>query len=149
YNPMKKFLWIFLLLLLIGSGGYLAYKMFFTRSVSTEALSLVPDDAVFIVETDEPVVAWRTLSKSPMWNHIKHYAPLGDIGKMADELTETIDNNDLIFSAFGSRNVLISAHVIKKDDYDFLYVCDMKSGAKFDIVKDGIIKLLKNNGYSY
>ncbi len=146
---MKKFLWIFLLLLLVGGGSYLAYKIFFTRSVSTEALSLVPEDAVFIVETDEPVQAWRTLSKSPMWNHIKQYKPLGEIGKMADELSETIDNNSLIFSAFGSRNVLISAHVIKKDDYDFLYVCDMKSGAKFDLVKDGIIKLLKNNGYSY
>ncbi|MBL7811203.1 MAG: DUF3352 domain-containing protein [Bacteroidetes bacterium] len=146
---MKRAVLIIVLLALAAGGGYLGWKYYFTETETVDALKLVPEDAVFIVETDEPVEAWQTFSSSPMWQHIKNYKPLGDIGKMADGLSQIIDENQLIFNAFGSRKVLISAHVVSATDYDFLYVCDMKKSAKFDVVKEGIIGLLKNNGLEY
>lgn len=146
---MKKGILITLLILLLGGGGYLGYKFYIQKGANQEALALVPSDAVFIIETDNPVEAWKTFSKSPMWNHVKKYKPLGDVGKMTDELSKTVEDNDLIFSAFGKRNVFISAHVVSKTDYDFLYVCDMQNSAKFDVVKSGIISLMKNNGYTH
>lgn len=146
---MKKLSLFVLLLLLLGGGGYFAWKYYFQKQASINAFKLIPKDAVFIVETDEPVEGWKKFAESDMWKHVKNFQPLGDIGKMADELTATIKNNNLIFSAFGHRNVLISAHVISRDDYDFLYVCDMEEGAKFSTVKDGIISLLKREGYRY
>ncbi len=146
---MKRFIWIVLLLALLGGGGFFAWKWFFQKQETIDAYKLIPENSVFIVETDEPVEAWKTFSKSALWQHEKKFKPLGDIGKMADMLSNTIDDNDLIFSAFGHRTVLISAHVISATDFDFLYVCDMKEGAKFSSVKDGILSLLQNNGYTH
>lgn len=146
---MKRVLTISLILLLLAGGGYFAWKLYFSKHETVEALALVPSDAVFIVETDEPVSSWKTFAGSDMWNHVKRFTPLGDVGKMADALSRTIEENDAIFSAFGQRAVLISAHVVKPDDYDFLYVCDMQKSARFDFVRDGIISLLKNSGYRH
>jgi len=146
---MKRGILILIVLALLAGGGYFAWKWFFQKQETLDAYKLIPQNAVFIVETDEPVDAWKTFSKSPMWQHEKKFKPLGDIGKMADMLSRTIDDNDLIFSTFGHRTVLISAHVVSPTEYDFLYVCDMKEGAKFGSVKDGLIGLLKNNGYTY
>lgn len=146
---MKKGILITLLLLVLGGGGYVAYKYWFQKGVNQEAMALIPADAVFIIETDDPVNAWKTFSKSPLWNHVKKYKPLGDVGKTTDELSRTVEDNSLIFSAFGKRNVYISAHVVSTTDYDFLYVCDMQNTAKFDVVKTGLIRLMKNNGFDH
>lgn len=145
----KRIAIISILVLLLGGAGYVGYKLYFTKTESVEALSLIPEDAVFVIETDEPVKAWKTFSKSPIWQHIKNYKPLGDIGKTTDEITKNIEDNSIIFSAFGRRNVLISAHVVSATDYDFLYVCDMQKSAKFDVVQSGMIKLLKNQGFEH
>lgn len=146
---MKKWILRLLLLLVLGGGGYFAYQWFFTKSETVDAFKLIPQDAVFVVQTDEPIEGWNTFSKSEMWQHIKQFPALGEIGKMADELSRTIEDNKLVFSAFGHRNVLISAHLISSTDYDFLYVCDMKETAKFGSVKDGIVTLIKRFGYAY
>lgn len=138
-----------LVLLLMAGGGYYAYRYWLTPEENVDALALIPEDAVFVVETSEPVDAWNTFSKSSLWQHIKQFTPLGDVGKMADNLTDIIDRNKILFNAFGSRKVFISAHVTKPDDYDFLFVCDMQKSAKFDEVKKGIIELLKTNGWKH
>lgn len=146
---MKRIITISLVLLALAGGGFFAWKWFFGKQNTIDAFKLVPTDAVFVVETDEPVEGWKTFAHSAIWEHIKNYKPLGDIGKMADGLSQTIEDNDMIFSAFGSRNVMISCHVTGNNDYDFLYVCDMKQSAKFKTIQDGIIELLKQNGYQY
>lgn len=146
---MKKWFVRIVILLILAAGGYMVWKWYFQKSATVDAMKLIPNDAVFIVQTDEPVEGWNSFSKSEMWQHIKQYPPMGEIGKMADNLSKTIDENGLIFGAFGHRNVLISAHVINSSDYDFLYICDMKETAKFGTVKDGIVGLLKRNGYTY
>lgn len=146
---MKRIGTMLLVLILAISGGYFAYKYWLTPTENIDALALIPADAVFVVETSEPVEAWNTFAKSSMWQHIKEFKPLGDVGKMADNLSDIIDRNKLIFNAFGNRKVLISSHITKPDDYDFLFICDMQKTAKFDEVKTGIIELLKSSGWKH
>jgi hypothetical protein len=148
-SKIKKYILIGLIVALVSGVGYFSYTMWFKKVENIAALSLVPEDAVFIVETDEPVQAWKTFSGSDMWNHVKRFKPLGDVGKMADALSKTIAENDAIFSAFGSRAVLISAHVVSETDYDFMYVCDMQKTARFSMVQSGIVSLMKNNSFQH
>ncbi len=148
-SKVKKSILIVAGVALLGGIGYFSYNMWFKKVENIAALSLVPDDAVFIVETDEPVQAWKTFSSSDMWNHVKRFKPLGDVGKMADALSKTIADNETIFSAFGSRSVLISAHVVSETDYDFMYVCDMQKTARFSMVQSGIVSLMKGNDYKH
>jgi len=138
-----------LILLVLCGAGYFTWKWYFQKSDSMDGFRLIPDNAVFVVQTDEPIEGWKKFSSSEIWQHIKKYPPLGEVGKDADKLSEMVDDHNLIFRAFGHRNVLISAHVVNSLDYDFLYVCDMEEGAKFSTVKDGIVDLCKEEGFSY
>lgn len=146
---MKRFILILIVVAIAAGGGYIFWKYKYGKQEQVEALKLIPSDAIFIVQTAEPVEGWKVFSKSSMWQHIKKYSPLGDIGKMADGITKTIEDNDLILSAVGHRNLLISAHMTTKNDYDFLYVCDLENSSKFNSVKDGIIQLIKLGGFRY
>jgi hypothetical protein len=144
----RRLLWIAILGLL-GGAGWLGYQYWKATGIDADAFSMVPSDAVFIVETDEPVEAWRTFSASNMWQHLKGFPPLGDIGKLADGLDAIIADNATLFSVFGKRNLIISAHMTAAKDYDFLYIADMQQGAKLEPVKTGIVSLLKQGGFRY
>jgi hypothetical protein len=112
-------------------------------------LTLVPANAVFVVETDEPIEAWRTFSGSDMWNHLKTFPDFAEIGTLADGLDQVISENATLFSVFGKRNLLISAHMTAAKNYDYLFVADMQEGAKLEPVKTGILQLLKQGGFKY
>ena len=142
----RKLLWIALIGLL-GGAGWFGYKYWNAAGIDADAFSMVPSDAVFIVETDEPVEAWRTFSASNMWQHLKGFPPLGDIGKLAEGLDAIIADNATLFSAFGKRNLIISAHMTSGKDYDFLYIADMQQGAKLEPIRTGILSLLKQGGF--
>ena len=144
----RRLLWIAVLGLL-GVAGWLGYRYWKGGGMDADAFSLVPSDAVFIVETDEPVEAWRTFSASNMWQHLKGFPPLGDIGKLADGLDAIIAENATLFSVFGKRNLIISAHMTSAKDYDFLYIADMQQGAKLEPVRTGILSLLKKGGFRF
>jgi len=144
----RKLLWIALLGLL-GGAGWFGYKYWNASGIDADAFSMVPSDAVFIVETDEPVEAWRSFSASNMWQHLKGFPPLGDIGKLADGLDAIIADNATLFSAFGKRNLIISAHMTSAKDYDFLYIADMQQGAKLEPIRTGILSLLKQGGFRF
>jgi hypothetical protein len=137
----------FILLLLALVIGYLGYNWFFKKADSLGSFALVPNDAVFVVETEDVLNSWSTFSESKFWQHIKKYGPLGDIGKMADGLDELLSSNKTIFKGMGRRHVLISAHVVNKRDYDFMYICDISGLGTGGILEKGIQNLMISNGF--
>lgn len=145
---MLKKIIIGLVLIAVAIGGYIGYKVFLTEDHFLKPIYLVPSDAIFVVETDEPVESWQKFSGSEMWQYIKGFEPLGDIGKMADNLDKIISSNSQLFSLVGSRHLLISSHLLPgKKDYDFLFAVDFEQGAKFGELKSGILGLLRSAGY--
>ncbi len=134
---MKK-LGRFLLLVLIGLIGFIVYELYFTKDTTTEAINLVPEDAVYVLETKKPIKAWTRFSNSELWKHLKTYPDFKEITDNADMLDKTIEENQTLFSIFSLKNLIISAHVIPGKDYDFLFLTDLSRASRSSLVKNNL-----------
>ncbi len=144
---MKKFfIWFTIIILLLGVG-YFVYLKFFAASKNIDAMACIPSDAIYIIETSQPIKSWKKISESKPWNHIKTQATFSEIAKSADALDKMIKEHDIIFDAFGDRKVFISAHKTKPNDYDFLYVVDLQGASKIGVIKQAIDMLCKMGGF--
>lgn len=141
---MRKFLLIVLICLLA-----VAAFLFFNKQISyTQLMYFVPKDAVYIIETDEPIKAWEKLSSSSIWKHLQTQPTFANMTQSANSLDMLIKENQKIFDLLGSRKVLVSAHLYKPTDYDFLFVADMREAAVFTFL-EGYISSLPLQKYRY
>ena len=70
---------------------YLAYIFILSPKTNLQSIYLIPKDAVFIIESEQPVESWEQISKSEGWRHLKKNAYFSD-------LTENIQRVDTIFN---------------------------------------------------
>ncbi len=130
---MKKlFLLLFLLCLL--TVAYISFNRLFPKE-EFNAIFLIPEDAVYILETDEPIKAWREVSGSKLWKHLRKQPYFNELTNSADELYQIIEANPAVFQLIGTRTVAISAHVYQPKTYDFLYLIDLENAAKLQVVQ--------------
>ncbi len=126
----KVFYGVFTIALLasIAYGGY----WYFLKPVDNiRPIYLVPKDAIYIIETTEPISNWQKISNSDTWKHLQKNAYFAELTSSANYLDTLIKENQRVFDWLGSRTVLISAHMYKADDYDFLYVVDLEKVSQF------------------
>jgi len=144
---MKKIL-IGLLLVLLGVGGYFAWVKFSPNSF-TDAYYLVPENAVMVIETEDPIGNWQIFSTSNMWLGLKKFPAFAEISKNADFMDDIIKSNQQVFSSLGKRHLLISAHMTKAKDYEFVYYTDMAEASKSSVVKASLISLIKKLDFKH
>lgn len=129
----KRFLLpLIFLVLLIGGGLFIGKYLLNASKNGLNAISLVPDDAIFIIETNEPIQNWKDISSSKPWQFLKGNQTFNEITSGADYLDSLINENSAIFGGLGSRHVLLSAHLYTPDAYDFLYIVDLENISKIN-----------------
>lgn len=144
---MKRKIIVAILLLITLAIGYLAYIKFFKESVNVNSLNIIPSDAIFIIESKEPIKAWKNISKSPIWNYLIGHPTFKEIGESAKSIDSLVVNNSQIFEYFGAREVYISAHKTKPKDYDFLYIVDLEGAAKIDFLQPILDQVFSLSGW--
>lgn len=142
---MKKFI-IVLLIVSALIGGYLLWLKW-SPNKFIDGFYLIPDDAVMVVETKDPIGNWQKFSSSDMWIGLKTFPSFAEITENADMMDDLIKSNQQVFSLLGQRHLLISIHMTKAKDYDFVYYADMAEASKSDIVKASLTSLVKKLGY--
>lgn len=140
----RLFRWT-LLLGFLGAAGFAAY-IYFYPVPDHEIFNYVPKDAVFVLEADDPIENWKTFSNTKIWRHLKKNAVFADIESSADFLDTLIQDNGTIFSMVSGKKLLIAAQMISEKDYDFLYIMDLKKGAKIAGAIDLFKGVLKSFG---
>ncbi len=137
---MKTFLKILLgivILLILGLGGYIGY-VYFSESGKRDTFEVVPDDAIYVMETNNLTKGWREVSKSKMWQHLISNPYFNDINKDVASIDSLLSNNRLIDKILRNRKLMISAHSIAGNDYDFLFVVDLQKMSKMAILKEAL-----------
>ena len=143
---MKKFLKIFFLIIILGAGGFWVYIKFISPVVMKKSMTMVPDDAVLLIETENLADAWTEISNSKVWNYLLKNPYFNDLNEDFDMLNKYLKNNNLADFMLKKRSMIMSLHMISARDWDFLFVVDLQNLAQ--IKKVGLKNLLKNaEGY--
>jgi len=130
-----------LLIIVLAVVSYIGYISFFSTDNSTDAINLVPQDAVYIMQAKKPIAAWNKFSKSDLWQHLKTYSEFKEVAESANAIDKLIDENSTLFKIFALKNLVISAHVTQSSDYDFLFLTDLSKASKSSLVKNNLDKL--------
>ncbi|MHA7831570.1 MAG: DUF3352 domain-containing protein [Flagellimonas sp.] len=125
---------------------YLAYIFILSPKTNLQSIYLIPKDAVFIIESEQPVESWEQISKSEGWRHLKKNAYFSDLTENIQQVDTIFNNNHKLFEFFDNRSLFISIHMISPKDYGIFYVLDLKRIAKLQLLKTYLNTLL-DDGY--
>ncbi len=142
---MKKFLKIFLLIIVLTGASYIVYKFFIESGEGYRSIYLVPENAAFIIEADQPFNAWEKIIHSKPWDLLKSNALMREIDSNITSADSLINSKRLLFKLLGNRNVMLSAHAYQPGKYDFLYIIDLKKVAKLKSLEDYLGNALGDN----
>jgi hypothetical protein len=110
-------------------------------------LNLIPSDAIYIIQTDEPVGNWNKLGDSKIWKFLKTHPVFADITGYANYLDTLFFENKRVFNLVGKRDLYISAHPTRKGNYDFLFAIDLEKGARIGGLKTILQTTFEGSGY--
>ena len=133
-------------ILLIGLGLF-TYSKLNTGNGSTRPIYFVPNNAAYIIETSEPISAWKKVKNNPLWNHLLTNKTFKELSSGLNAIDEIISYNELVFDLLGSRKLLVSAHMYKRDDYDFLYLMDVESTLETNFIETILKKVVSKEDY--
>src|SRR5262245_33992780 len=109
---MWKVIKWFVAVSVLGVVGWIVFKWYSSgSSISVDALSLVPADAIYCFTTDDPINTWKEISRSGTWTHLQRNTYFASLTASANSLDSLIRDNDLLFDLIGSRSLIVSAHM--------------------------------------
>ncbi len=135
---MRKFLKVFIIIItviVLLVGGFAGY-LYFGNSGNRDAFSLMPDDAIFIVETQNLNEGWEALSTSNVWKHLMENSMFEDINKSAESVDAIMKGNKTVELLLKDRLMIVSSHMVSKSDYDFLFVVDIENASKLSFMTE-------------
>lgn len=139
---IKRTLFVGGLLLLI----YFLYSIlgiFISPDRRIQQIYLVPDNAAFIIQSSKPVDDWKTFSQSEVWQTMKGAKLIDEVVRRAESLDSLVQSNKNLLSLIGERDMLISVHQTRAQDWDYLIILDMLKVSKLDLLKNQIELILK------
>lgn len=136
---------IFLFLLLLVIAAVVGYFVLDTSGTERNPYTFVPTDFIYAIESDRPVQDWQGLSKTAIWSFLKGTEYFAEISESADYLDELLQENQTLTRLVRLGDLLISAHMISREDYDFVYIVDLKLSkvAKFREVLNLVFRSLE------
>lgn len=130
-----------MLLTVLGLAAFALYQYYLSPKENFQAIYLIPKNAIYFVETEEPIRNWKQISKNPLWKHMRTQPYFGELTASANSLDSLLADNATLFDMFGSRHVLTSAHVYRPGVYDFLFIVDLEKAAKLRFLQDYLTNL--------
>ncbi|MDC6366159.1 MULTISPECIES: DUF3352 domain-containing protein [Flavobacteriaceae] len=141
----KKRILYALLALLVLYLGYLAYIFILSPKTNLQSIYLIPKDAVFVIESEEPVKGWGKVSESEAWHHLQKNDYFSGLTESIQQIDTIFNNNHKLFQFFDGRSLFISIHMISPKEYGIFYVLDLKRIAKLRLLKTYLNTLLNED----
>jgi hypothetical protein len=119
----------------IALGYFYYYQL---KTPTSEAISAIPSDAAFIVETRNPKKAWQTLRDSEIWRDLKSSSYFSNLNRKAFFIDSVMMHSEKLSAVYESEPVFISAHLTKVHDFDFLFLVNLPKIRQETFVNDAI-----------
>jgi antitoxin component YwqK of YwqJK toxin-antitoxin module len=143
---MKKFLKILFgifIIIIVGAGSYYLYIKYL-KNDKIEPISLVPSDAIFMVETSNLTNAWDEIRETQLWQSLTENSSFDSLNNQILSADSMMHNNKAVELIFSDRKLMLSAHMISGVDYDFIFYIDVEYVSKLS----GLFKSLQLLNFS-
>lgn len=145
---MKRALRILLLLILLALAAVGGYFFIETDNTQEELFAFVPTDFIYAIESNEPVKDWQNLSKTEIWQFLKGSPYFAEVSENADYLDSLLNANSTLVDFVELGNMVISSHMISRQDYDFVILVDLLGkGRKLTKLDPVMVKLFESLEY--
>ncbi len=134
---MKRILKILLFLIILAIAAFAGY-LFLGEEENRDIYTFIPDDFIYVIESDRPVDDWKDLSRSEVWKFLKTNEFFGDIASSTNMLDTMLLENELFTKFIKLGDLVISAHMIGSSEYEFVILVDMKGLSKLSKVGAGL-----------
>ncbi|TYA71793.1 DUF3352 domain-containing protein [Seonamhaeicola marinus] len=142
---MKKKPLLLLLTALLIFICYQVYNFYLDNNDNIQSIYLVPKDAVYVIETQEPIDNWESITKSKIWKHLQKNTYFRNLTEHLSAVDTIFNNQKGLLERIGNRELLISAHVFSPKKYDFFYVVDLQKLSKLNIIKNHLNTFVSSN----
>lgn len=124
---IKRLVWL-LSLVLLCFGAWQVYKLINPEIAGPRIhpLSLVPENALYILETDRPYKLWSEISQTSIWELLQSDKEWEEYGQMMTELETTLSDFDQALDILTNRTIYISGHPYRSKQSDLLFVFDLE-----------------------
>jgi len=136
-KPVKKWIWT-IILVLAGYGAWRTVSFIITPASSIQQVYMIPGDAIFIIQSHSPVDDWKQFSKSEPWQCLKRSPSFAEIDRDVSMLDSLLHANRKLLSLVGKRDMMISAHQVRKGVSDYLFVIDLQKISEMETLKNQI-----------
>jgi hypothetical protein len=138
---MKGFFKTLLIIIFTTVIAGFIYLFLISPADKFQSVYLIPPDAAFIIESEDPFGAWDKIVHSELWNLMKSNELLSDINKNVESIDSVVSSKRLLLRLFGKRKIVISSHAYQPGSYAFLFVVDLKQAAKLQNLKNYLNRL--------
>ena len=107
----------------------------------------MPKNAIYIIETEDPIQVWKKVKNNPLWEHLITQKTFKEISSGITIIDDMMTSNSFLFELLGKRKLMISAHMYKHNDYDFLYLIDLQNKFTTPFIEDILKKTINKNEY--
>lgn len=125
---MKIIKWIILIVLLVVAG--LTAWHFLSPYSKSEPLDAIPEDAVFIGETNNLYEAWDRITQNKAWEYLKHHPMFAKLDKGISAMDTIVRGNSKLSEFIGRRKMFVSVNLLEDGRYDMVYVVDLRRVSK-------------------
>lgn len=134
---IKRIIWL-IIIILLAYGFYRFYSFYITPNRAIQQTYLIPKDAAFIIQSDSPVSDWKQFSESEPWKCLQQSPSFAEIAGKAATLDSVLHENRKLMSLIGKRDFIISAHKVRANHWDFLYIVDLQKISEVELLKEQI-----------
>jgi len=138
---MKKKIIYSVVVLLLIAGAWKGYRFFSRQSGERDILSVLPENAIYILKTNELTDAWKEVSETNIWKHFIRTKGFEYLQSVDTILNENLLNNATTRYIFKNRPTLMAAYMTGASSYDFVYVVDLQQVKYIKQFFDEILRL--------
>jgi hypothetical protein len=132
---LKKLIIVFSVLVCLGVAAFIVWKNIF-KVTKLNAVEVISAEALFVFETQEPVLAWNQLVSQPFWKSISGIPSLKNAENNLLILDSIAGKSGILQKNLKGNQLAISLHPTGKEEFDFLYVLAYQNPESFYLFEE-------------
>lgn len=123
---MKKIFFTFFFILSLLGGAYYYLEVSQNSKISS-LWAMVPSNAVYVYETNNPIPVWNDLEQKPAWSNLYDITFFKNLKQNLELLDSLSGKNGSLDKLLRKKQILISAHIISSDGFDHVFYAQFSS----------------------